>query len=319
MEELKNLSLTTGTKIMDIILPTMQIMAPYLIQNRTAILSVPRSTHTYGTHARQTLDLYSSASSSPSPILIFFYGGGLTRGDKILSNSFLDNLVYHNLGSFFAQKGITTIIPDYRRVDSDTGGEGAVYPSGAEDISAVLQWLSKTDILDGIGNKKNVYLGGSSAGGLHIATYLLEPRFLAERKAWQGDSSSVTLKGAVEVGVPFHFNEASEGRKEMLHRYYGRDEDVKTKCPCGLLRATRKSREELGVPKLLVMSSEWDPVDEILNSNEDFVRLAEEVWGEKIEVVRLEGHNHISPPLALNSGEGEEWGERVVGWIKGTA
>ncbi|KAF7953699.1 uncharacterized protein EAE97_001098 [Botrytis byssoidea] len=319
MEALKNLSLTTGTSIMEILFPTIKILAPHLQKNRNAILSVPRSTHTYGSHPRQTLDLYpSSTASSTSPILIFFYGGGLTRGDKILEVPILDKLVYHNLGSFFSKQGITTIIPDYRRVDSETGGEGAIYPSGGEDVSAVLHWLSKTDLLDGKGNKREVYLMGNSAGGLHIATYLLEPRFLEERKSWQGEAN-VSLKGAVEVGVPFSFEEALAGRNDMLEKYYGSDKDILARCPYGLLKAvgeSKKSREELGIPRLLVMNSEYDPVDEILNPNDAFVKLGEKIWEEKIEVVKIEGHNHISPPMALSTGEGEEWGEKAAAWIK---
>jgi hypothetical protein len=35
-----------------------------------------------------------------------------------------------------------------------------------------------------------------------------------------------------------------------------------------------------------------------------------------VEFMWIRGHNHISPPLALMSGDevGEEWGEDVVGW-----
>lgn len=201
------------------------------------------------------------------------------------------------------------------------GGLGALYPSGGEDLSTLLQWLSKTDLLDGKGNKRDVYLMGNSAGGLHIATYLLEPRILSGRKSWQGDAN-VSLKGVVEVGVPFNFDEALHGRKEMLDRYYGSDEDVIAKCPHGLLKAvgeSKKSREELGISKLLVMNSEWDPVDEILNPNGAFVKLGVVIWGEKIEVIKIKGHNHISPPMALSTGEGEEWGEQAEGWIKGNA
>ncbi|CAD6441884.1 df9ff971-06fe-425b-a800-f5dd901ee745 [Sclerotinia trifoliorum] len=322
MEAIKELSLTTGTAIMDVVFPTTKIMVPNLLKNKSSILSVPRSTHSYGSHPRHTLDLYpSSSTSSSSPILIYLYGGGLVYGDKILDIPVLENLVYHNLGAFFAKRGITTIIPDYRRVDTEAGGEGAIYPSGAEDISTVLQWLSKTDLLDGKGNKRDVYLMGNSAGGLHIATYLLEPRYLEERKSWQGESN-VSLKGFVGVGVPYNFDGALADRKETLDRYYGSDENIETKSPYGLLKVvgeSKKSRDELGIPKLLVLYSEWDPVDEILKSNHDFVKLAEEAWGEKIEVIEIQGHNHISPPMALSSGEGEEWGEQAARWIKGNA
>lgn len=132
----------------------------------------------------------------------------------------------------------------------------------------------------------------------------------------------MTLKGVIKVGAPYNFDGSRADRKDMLDRYYGSDENIQTKSPCGLLKAvgeSKKSREELGIPKLLVMNSEWDPVDEILKSNDDFVKLGEEVWGEKIEVIKIQGHNHISPPTALSSGEGEEWGEQVARWIRGNA
>lgn len=49
----------------------------------------------------------------------------MTRGNRTIS-AVPKGLVYHNLGTFFASRGITTLVPDYRRVDSKHGGEGAV-------------------------------------------------------------------------------------------------------------------------------------------------------------------------------------------------
>ena len=49
----------------------------------------------------------------------------MTRGNRTIS-AVPKGLVYNNLGTFFASRGITTLVPDYRRVDSRHGGEGAV-------------------------------------------------------------------------------------------------------------------------------------------------------------------------------------------------
>lgn len=114
-------------------------------------------TYTYDAHPRQTLDIYQPADESedgsekPNPILIFFHGGGLIRGDKNLQMPGLDpGVIYANLGSFFAKRGIMTVVPNYRRVDFQGGGEGARFPSGGEDglsfflpllVLVVVGWL----------------------------------------------------------------------------------------------------------------------------------------------------------------------------------
>ncbi len=42
----------------------------------------------------------------------------------------------------------------------------------------------------------------------------------------------------------------------------------------------------------------------------------EEKTGKKLEVNVGEGHNHVSAAMALNSGEGEQWGEDLAKWVK---
>jgi len=68
------------------------------------------------------------------------------------------------------------------------------------------------------------------------------------------------------------------------------------------------------------MVGEFDPVDEIVDGMKDFVSLWEKKFGDReIQLLNIEGHNHISPPLALMAGDvqGEKWGEVVAGWILG--
>jgi acetyl esterase/lipase len=128
MEEIRVLHLAVGPKIPAILQSTFKIFTPGLLENTEKIRSIEPTTETYGPHARHKLDIYLSSKedeTSTAPILVYFYGGGLVRGDKKLA-AVAKGLMYHNLGTFFASRGITTLVPDYRRVNSKDGGEDAV-------------------------------------------------------------------------------------------------------------------------------------------------------------------------------------------------
>jgi len=79
-----------------------------------------------------------------------------------------------------------------------------------------------------------------------------------------------------------------------------------------------KKRQDIGIPKCLALLGEFDPEDEIGEPMNNFVSLWKSTFGEGIDFEKIEGHNHISPPMALMSGDkkGEKWGEDVVSWIK---
>jgi acetyl esterase/lipase len=298
------------------------MMGNLLLKNKTAILEVSRDTVSYGAHPRQKLDIYlpspvSGENTLDSPYLVFLYGGGLVQGGKIIP-VIPDDLGYHNLGTFFAKRGFTAILPDYRLVKSESGGHDAVFPSGAEDLSAVLKFVATLDP----SRKRDVFILGNSAGGVHLATFLLEPRFLEQRKALISDNGPIILKGIVELGVPFDFKSSNASRSEILKNYYGDNEKVEANQPYGLLESLEKkgkSKQEAFVPKVLVIVCEWDPEEEIKQPSKKFVKLAQKVWDGGVEFWTLPpGHNHISPPLALMSEdkELEQWGEDVVKWMR---
>lgn len=325
--------------IASIFLPTVEAFKPLLVANKSEILSIPSTTYSYGQHKRQQLDVYEECThSSSSPIIIFFYGGGLSRGDKILP-LIPSSLAYHNLGAFFAKRGFTTIIADYRRVtDVALGtGEDAIFPSGGEDVGAVVDWLEST-YLQSCHSKtqkpRDVFLMGNSAGGVHVSTYLLDPRFDSQRHALR-ESQLCSLRGAVLVSVPLDFKAATPERSDILQTYWppnlsgtGQQSSHDLFCPNGLLR-TRKTRKEsietlqladFGLPDILVMLGELDPEDEIVEPNKRFLGLWDDCFGSRqgIEVKWMGGHNHISPPFALMSGDkqGEQWAENVIDWMK---
>lgn len=302
--------------------------------NKDAIHSIPSTTHSYGPTPRQSLDIYPSATNpSTSPILIFLYGGGITRGDKIVQ-AIPGELLYYNLGTFFATQGYTTIIPDYRRANDaqEKTGEDAVFPNGGDDLSLVFNFLESQE--KDKSTKRDVYVMGNSAGGVHTMTFMLYSKFLAQRKRLLSGSGPLKLKGAIMLSVPCDFDSAGANRQDMLTTYWpaslskasgsSQTHSASEFDPRGLLRALGKghTREELGIPPVLMLEGELDPDDEILDTMSRFRQAWTEVLGDEgLETKVMAGHNHISPPMGLMSLEakGEQWGHDVVAWLKKVA
>ncbi|RDL41302.1 uncharacterized protein BP5553_01281 [Venustampulla echinocandica] len=320
MDQIRTLQEKVGPSIFSVLGPTFKIYSPLLVANKERILAIPPKTESYGSHPRQALDVYlaSDSSKTTTPILVFFYGGGFTTGEKI-TQTIDDGLLYHNLGTFFASHGVTTIIPDYRLVNVASKGHDAVFPSGGDDVSLVLKWVAKT--FAGEGGKRDVFIMGNSAGGVHISTFLFESQYLEQRKSYIGGDAGITLKGAIELSAPFHFGQSVDENAEMLAGYFGTVADAGKHCPYVLLKEMGQrgeSREDVAVPKILTLVGEWEP-EQIPRGSDQFVELWKKTWGEGIESGVIAGHNHISPPCGLMAGEpaGEKWGEDVVKWIRG--
>jgi len=313
-----------GTAIAVIAPKTLAVYAPLLLPNEAAIKSTTRKTFPYGPHPRQSLDVYhppvASKDEPTNPILIFLYGGGLIRGDRIIPN-YAQGLVHANIGHFFATNyGYTTVIPDYRLLS-----HGAKFPSGGEDIALVIDWVSK-NLASGGQEPRELFMMGNSAGGVHTATYLFAPDFAESRGAVTGAAAAtVLLKGVVMLSVPFHFRQAQPARAEVLKTYYG--DKIDECCPLGLLSTfgqfgPGQHRARLPDIDLLVLNGTLDPEDEIMRPKKDFVEAWERATvtqsRKTLATAMMEGQNHISPPLSLGTYRKNEeaWGHQVGDWFE---
>jgi hypothetical protein len=305
-----------GTAIGEVLLPTYKLYTPLLLKRADAIKATQRESFTYGKHPRQQLDLYTPIDSprSQNKLVIFLYGGGLVRGDKVNPN-FPEGLVYANVGHFFAERlGCKVVIPDYRLIS-----HGARFPSGGEDLALVIQFVQE-NIQHDSSRPLSLHIIGNSAGGVHLATYLFAPQFAASRQRILGqDAANVRLTGVTFLAAPFHFDQAAAERAETLTAYYGTD--VRQLAPLGLLRASKEdgSLNDLKEVSVQVVTGSLDPKTEILVPKDDFVKewRGAEVVSNNLSEVVMEGHNHISPVLSLGTGvEAEEaWGQQVLDFI----
>lgn len=302
--------------------PTFQAYGDMLRQpeNASRIQAVNRDTFSYGSHERQKLDLYTPseiapkpASNKPRPILIFAYGGAFVSGDRILG-AIADDLVYKNLGYFFAEKlGFDTIVMDYKLLS-----HGAKFPSGGEDVGGVMDWVESRFGSDSssVDRPRDVFILGNSAGAVHVSTWLFGKHFSAERENFVSRNYGVKLTGVIFLGCPFLLN-FNGGLKDGLNIYYGGEKETKNSEPTVLMEraALRRNREVQSWPQLLIAVSELDPED-MIEMGKEFVKSWHDKGGEGA-FMELKGHNHLSPPLSLGTAvEREEaWGFEVGTWM----
>jgi len=281
--------------------PSIKAFLPLLQARREVIESVKRETFQFGATERQSLDVYyPEASDTKPPILIFIYGGGLTEGDRVMKAPL--NLVYRNCGAFFASRGILTVIPDYRLAPQ------AVYPEPVEDLRDAFRYVVAN--FSEVGDTSHIFLTGHSAGGtLLLSLFLSEsPRFL------ELDEVKQHVKGIAPRGPGCACDLVPPHLAAVTHNFYGGEEKKVVLLPLGQLQDASKDTLDT-LPPILLMHSENEP-PYVAVPLKDFSVLFEERTGKKLEVNIGEGHNHMSAHWALNSGEGEQWGEDLATWVK---
>src|SRR5690606_21466514 len=92
---------------------------------------------------------------------IFFHGGGLEGGSKEDAKSFFKDLVSEN---------IAVISVDYRLYPN------AKFPDYINDCSNAVSWVINN--IKNYGNSKEIYIGGSSAGGYISMMLCFDQRYL---------------------------------------------------------------------------------------------------------------------------------------------
>ncbi|KAI1494427.1 Alpha/Beta hydrolase protein [Biscogniauxia mediterranea] len=310
-----------GYHIEEVLQPTFGAYEKLLTAKETEIRSTRRETYSYGSHPRQELDVYypTTAATAPfvaKPVLVFVYGGGFVGGDRIYKG-YANDLFYANLGHFFASRfGFTVVVPDYRLLS-----HGAKYPSGGEDVKLTIDWIKGTLARQEGYASIDLFLMGNSAGGVHTATYLFDATFAEHRAtvlaaARSGSESGTLLRGVVLLGVPPHWGKIDN---EGLRAYLGEGK-VYDHAPMGVLEGLRKRDALPDLPGvgIALFVSELDP-EFITATVGDFRQALPRP--DEAEIVLIEGHNHISPPLGLGTGiEREEaWGVRVADFFKANA
>lgn len=119
--------------------------------------------HSYGTAARQKLDIYTpTGANEPLPTVVFFYGGSWKRGDRS---------DYAFVGEALASQGFVVAIADYRTYPS------VKFPAFVNDAAEAVAWLSENAARHG-GRSDDIHLIGHSAGAHIVALLALDGTYL---------------------------------------------------------------------------------------------------------------------------------------------
>lgn len=247
------------------------------------------------------LDIYYPPSShlhATPKILFWVYGGGFVTGDRQLGPPPM-NLAYKNLGAYFARKGFVTVIPDYRLVPNVT------FPGMSEDIRDALQWTMDHPSDVGVDNVDDFLVMAHSAGATNVLTMFLVPHLLPEdlKKRCKG---LILVSGTYQVA-----NRLPLPVQNILAQYYGTAEAAVVNSGCQLVTDAASLN---GFPPTLIVESEREP-SAVADSGRVLRKLMEKRLAREVPYFMAKGHNHISLNWALNSGQGEEWAEEVIGWI----
>lgn len=118
----------------------------------------------YGVDSRQRLDVHTPArhTSGGAPVVVFWYGGGWTEGDRER---------YRFVGTALAAEGFVVVLPDYRLYPA------VRFPAFIEDGALALRWVRQNIDRYG-GDPSRVFVMGHSAGAHLAALLALDRRWL---------------------------------------------------------------------------------------------------------------------------------------------
>jgi acetyl esterase len=266
----------------DVIGTTNQLYAPLLKEAPKDGVIVTKD-EKYGADERHRLDVYQPEKKAtvPTPVLVFVHGGGFVRGDKG---------EFSNLGTYFARRGVVTVTMNYRFAPKNK------WPSGGEDIAAVLAWIRQNGEKYG-GDVNRVFLMGTSAGAAHVATYT----FFENVQIKGGDG----VAGAILFSGPTYDTSRLDPQKDTA--YYG---DDASKYPAMSVINHLGGRK---IPVFIVVA-ELD-MPSIHYQNRALIDALYERDKALPPVKLLMGHNHISEVSHFNTKD-ESIGPDILEFIK---
>lgn len=129
-------------------------------------------------------DVYTPSNAANAPVVVFFYGGRWSEGDKHL---------YEFVGAALAKQGFVAVIPNYRLYPK------VRFPAFVQDSAKAVRWARDNAARYG-GDANRLFVMGHSAGAYNAAMLATDESYL---KAVGG--SRQWLKGMIGLAGPYDF------------------------------------------------------------------------------------------------------------------
>jgi acetyl esterase/lipase len=219
---------------------------------------------------------------------VYVHGGGYSTGDRDLCP-----LVYANVPTYFARNGLLAMSATYRLAPE------AAWPSGAEDMRALVGWIRKNARANG-GNPDRLFLMGHSAGATHVATYAFDARF--QPPEGHGLAGIVLVSGRYRLRW-----DPDDPSLDSIRDYFGRDPNLYES------RSVVTHVPGSDVEAMLVIA-ERDQTNLVETSGELFTALCRRDEGRCPRFLQLRHHNHLSEVLHINTGD-EILGREILDFV----
>jgi acetyl esterase/lipase len=168
----------------------------------------------YGAHPRKRLDIYHAPAGQAAPVIVFFYGGSWEEGERS---------DYAFVGAALAERGFTTVVPDYRVYPE------VRFPAFIEDAAEAVNWTRRNIARNG-GDPSRVVVMGHSAGAHLAAMLTLDRRWLARA----GAGEVPALCGFAGLAGPYDFLPL---HSDTLKRIFGPEERLPATQPINFVQA----------------------------------------------------------------------------------
>ena len=129
-------------------------------------------------------DVYTPTGAANAPVVVFFFGGRWSEGDKYL---------YEFVGAALAKQGFVAGVPNYRLYPQ------VKFPAFVDDAAKATRWAHANAARYG-GDPNRLFVMGHSAGAYLAAMLAVDERYL---KAVGG--SRTWLKGMIGLAGPYDF------------------------------------------------------------------------------------------------------------------
>lgn len=221
----------------------------------------------YGPDPRHRLDVYRPQQAPPgAPLVVFFYGGNWTRGDRA---------DYRFVGEALASAGIVTVVADYRL--SPQVGWTAIL----DDCARATRWSVEAAQRLGA-SPRRVHLMGHSAGAYNAAMLALDPRWLAAH-----GTEPRALAGWIGIAGPYNFLPIGD---PQTRRAFGWPDTPRDSQPVVHAGAD--------APRTLLLAARNDRVVDPQRNSGVLARTLEQA-GAPVRLRLLEGVNHVTIVAAL--------------------
>jgi acetyl esterase/lipase len=155
-----------------------------------------------------TLNIYSSAeegAASNLPIVVFFHGGGYTRGSK--NDVTIIDFFHHTLFTLIEENKINVVSIDFRNADENTA-----MPDIIADCKDALQWLGSNAGDQEIDAQNMGLIGHSSGAQLALMTGLSQASDIPEDDSLQNNPYRVAFIISLSAPTDF-FRQVNDSQK----------------------------------------------------------------------------------------------------------